>query len=88
MYKLKDGFLVRKIADKTMAVPVGSRTSEIHGMLALSESAELLWGLLQKGAELDELAEALTENYEIDRDTALSDVRKFLSGLKEQGALE
>ncbi len=88
MYKIKDGFIVRKIGDKIMAVPVGSRTSDMHGMVALTESAELLWGLLQDGAELDALVNALTEAYEVDPDVALADVEKFLIGLKEQGALE
>ncbi len=88
MYKLKDGFIVRKIGDKTMAVPVGSRTSDIHGMIALTESGELLWELLKDGAELDSLVNVLTENYDVDKSIAKDDVENFLSGLKEQGALE
>ena len=88
MYKIKDGFIVRKIGGQIMAVPTGSRTSEIHGMIALSESAELLWDALQKGADLEMLAGILTENYEVERSTALADAEKFIAGLKEQGALQ
>ncbi len=88
MYKLKDGFIVRKIGDKTMAVPTGSLTSQIHGMIALTESGELLWSLLETGAEVDTLADVLTENYEVSRETALADTERFIAGLKEQGALE
>lgn len=71
-----------------MAVPTGSRTSEIHGMIALSESGELLWSELEKGADIEALADVLAENYEVERDTALADAEKFVSGLKEQGALQ
>ena len=60
MYKLKDGFIVRKIGDQIMAVPVGTRTSDMHGMIVLSESAELLWGALEKGATIDELVQSLS----------------------------
>ena len=88
VYKLKSGFILRKIGDQIMAVPVGAQTSHIHGMIALSESGELLWNALVNGAEEEGLAELLTENYEVDRETALNDVRLFLQGLKEQGALE
>ena len=88
VYKLKSGFILRKIGDQIMAVPVGAQTSHIHGMIALSESGELLWNALVNGAEEEVLAELLTENYEVDRETALNDVRLFLQGLKEQGALE
>ncbi len=88
MYKIKDGFTVRKIGGQAMAVPTGKMTSEIHGMIALSESGELLWNALQNGAEIETLADILTENYDVERETALADAQKFVSGLKEQGALQ
>lgn len=86
-YKLKDGFVVRKIGEQIMAVPVGKQTSEIHGMIALTESAELLWNKLKTGAEESELVKIITDTYEVDENLAAADVKKFLDGLKEQGAL-
>lgn len=88
MHKIKDGFIIRKIGSQIMAVPTGRMTSEIHGMIALSESGELLWNELQKGADIEMLADVLTENYEVERDVALADAEKFICVLKEQGALE
>ena len=88
VYKLKTGFILRKIADQIMAVPVGPQTSNIHGMIALSESGELLWNALVSGADEEGLVELLTQNYEVDKETALNDVRLFLKGLESQGALE
>ena len=86
-YKLKDGFVVRKIGEQIMAVPVGKQTSEIHGMIGLTESAELLWNKLKTGAEESELVKIITDTYEVDENLAAADVKKFLDGLKEQGAL-
>lgn len=88
MYKVKDGFIIRKIGDRIMAVPTGKLTSEIHGMIALTESGELLWHELEKGVELEALAAVLTENYEVENETALADAEKFVNGLKIQGALQ
>ncbi|MBQ2848460.1 MAG: PqqD family protein [Clostridia bacterium] len=88
MQKIKDGFMIRKIGGQIMAVPTGARTSDIHGMIALSESGELLWKALENGSDAQALADILTDNYEVDRQTALADIEKFLDGLKEQGALE
>ncbi len=87
-YKLKDGFVVRKIGEQIMAVPVGKQTSEIHGVIGLTESAELLWNILKTGAEEEELVNALTDAYEVEKEVAAADVKKFLEGLKKQGALE
>lgn len=86
-YKLKDSFVVRKIGEQIMAVPVGKQTSEIHGMIGLTESAELLWNKLKTGAEESELVKIITDIYEVDENQAAQDVKKFLEGLKEQGAL-
>lgn len=88
MYRLKDGFVIRKIGAQIMAVPTGKMTSEIHGMIALTESGEILWKALEKGADLESLADLLTENYEVSRDVAFSDAEKFVNALEVQGALE
>ena len=87
MYRVKDGFIIRKIGEQVMAVPVGAQTSEMHGMIALSESGELLWSALEKGATVEDLAEILTDNYDVEKNTAIEDVEKFINSLKEQGAL-
>lgn len=88
MYKIKNGFIIRKIGGQIMAVPTGKMTSEIHGMIVLTASGELLWNVLINGAEIENLADVLIENYEVERETALADAEKFVSGLKAQGALE
>lgn len=88
MYKIRNGFIIRKIGGQIMAVPTGKMTSEIHGMIVLTESGELLWNALANGTEIENLADILTENYDVDRETALTDAEKFLNTLKEQGALE
>ncbi len=88
MYKIKDGFIVRKIGNQFMAVPVGSRTSEVHGIIALSESGVLLWSALESGADEAALADILTEHYEVEPSVAMEDVKKFLDGLQNQGVLQ
>lgn len=87
IYKVKPGFILRRLGKQIMAVPVGQQTSQIHGMIALSESGELLWNALTEGAEVSALADLLTAHYEVDRAVALADIERFLSGLNEQGAL-
>ena len=47
--KLKDGFVLREIAGSFMVVPVGKRTQEVPGVIALTESGALLWKKLEEG---------------------------------------
>ncbi|MBE6924043.1 MAG: PqqD family protein [Ruminococcaceae bacterium] len=88
IYKVKDGFLVRRIGGQMMAVPVGQRTSEFHGIIALTESGALLWQALTEGAEPEALTQILLDTYEVTEGRARQDVEAFLRGLRVQGALE
>ncbi|MBO5334048.1 MAG: PqqD family protein [Clostridia bacterium] len=88
MLKVKSGFVLRTIGTQTVAVPIGQRTSDIHGVVALSDSGALLWKELEKGAEKEALINILLDTYEIDRETVVSDLEDFIKGLHEQGALE
>lgn len=88
IYKIKEGFVIRKIGPQVMAVPVGKLTNEIRGMIALSESGAILWNLLLQGASKENLINALLDEYEIDIQTAQQDTERFLEGLAEQGALQ
>lgn len=88
MLKVKDGFVLREIGPQTVAVPVGKRTSEIHGVVSLTESGALLWNKLTEGAEKEELVSLLLEIYDIDEVTASRDVDDFINGLYTQGVME
>ena len=88
MYKLKSGFIIREIGNQIMAVPVGKQTTEIHGMIALSESAKLLWEALEKGSTVENLANILIDNYDVEYDVAKKDAENFVNSLTNQGALE
>ena len=49
--KLKKGFVLRKIGVQYMAVPFGSMTNEVKGMISLTESGYLLWKAMENGAD-------------------------------------
>ena len=86
--KIKSGFVVRKIANQYMAVPVGSRAKELHGMIGLNETAAFLWEQLKEERTEEELAELLYNEYEISEEKALETVQRFCKELQEEGVLE
>ena len=86
--KIASGFVRRTVGDSYMVVPVGMRTRDIPGVIALSESGALLWEKLELDANKDELVEALLDEYEVERDQAEADVDAFVSELRSKGILE
>ena len=81
------GFVVRKIAGETIAIPAGAAARELSGLLALNGSGEFLFGLLQPEQTEDSLVQAMLDTYEIDPDTARVDVVEFLGILRDNGIL-
>lgn len=86
--KIKNGFMLREIAGQWVIVPLGARVVEFNGIMTLSESGSILWRLLEKGADEDELVTALLAEYDVDELTARDDVRLFMSTIVEKELCE
>lgn len=80
--------IIREIAGERILIPVGQAALKIHGMISLSESGLLLWKKLQQDCAEENLVESILKEYDIDRETAVSDVRDFLGKLERIGILE
>ncbi len=80
--KLKDGFMLREIAGQQVVVPLGKRVVEFNGIITLSESAALLWRMLEEGASETEMVEAIVKEYDIDTSTAVNDIKDFIESMK------
>ena len=85
--KIKDGFIVREILDSYMAVPVGERTREVHGVIALNDTGAFLWRMLEEDTSEDKLIASMVKEYEITEKTAKDDIKEYLSFLREKGWL-
>ena len=85
--KIKDGFVLRKIADQYMAVPVGARAKELHGMIGLNETGAFIWERLSNGQSQEEIVKALCEEYEVEEGAAMASVQRFCEKLRAEGML-
>ncbi len=86
--KVKSDFVLRKISDSYVVVPVGDSVVDFSGLINLNESGAILFKLLQKGAEETDLVDALLNEYNVDREVAEADVKKFVAKVKDADILE
>ena len=86
--KIKECFMLRKVADCYVVVPIGAAVAEFNGMINLNEAGAFLWQLLEKDTTAEDVVKAMLEQYEIDEATATTDVDKFIAQLREAGLLE
>ena len=59
-----------------------------NGMITLNSTGGLLFRMLQKGAEPEELYDALQKEYGVEREVAVRDADRFLKSLEKAGVLE
>lgn len=86
--KTKQGFMLRNVAGKDIVVAVGTAAMDFNGMITLNETGAFLWRLLEKGADYDELVEAILKEYDTDEATAREGIDKFLETARDARLLD
>ena len=84
--KLKEGFLLRQVAGKTVVLPSGD-TLDLNMMITLNDTGAFLWKLLEQETDEDALVSALLGEYDVDETTARSSVTAFVAKLYDNGFL-
>lgn len=85
--KIADGFVLKKVADSYVVVPVGENVVDFTSMITINESGEFIWRQLMDDTDIDTVADALCAEYEVDRATAVQDVTDFVNILKDKKVL-
>ena len=86
--KIKEDFILRKVADSYVVVPVNDMTVDFNGIINLTETGAFLFEILQKGADKQELLDKLLSEYEVTSEKAEADIEVFIQKLKDADILE
>mgnify|MGYP001110812902 CR=1 FL=1 len=83
MIRAKKGFILRRLGQEYMVVPVGEAGRDFNGMLRLNETGAFYWREIEKGITKEQLIEKMLERYEeLDKDIACKDLEEFLEEIK------
>ena len=86
--KIKKDFVLRKVADSYVVVPVNKLTLDFNGIITLNETGAFLCERMQKGTSREDLIDALLAEYEVTPDKAAADVDIFIQKAKDADVLE
>lgn len=75
---LNKDFILRNIAGESILVATGSATQDFNGMITLNEVATFILENIDECEREEVLVGKVLEEFEIDEETARSDVREFL----------
>ena len=85
--KRKDCYVLRKVAGKYVIMPTGEESFQFNGMISINETGALLWEKLAEDVTEEELVSAICSEYNIDEQTAVSDVRDFINEVKNSNLI-
>ncbi len=85
--KLKYDFAVREIVGEYVMVPLGQGALEFSGMISTSETGALLVEALNRNVTREFLLERILSEFEVDEQTASSDLDEFLDHLRKLNLL-
>lgn len=86
--KIKEDFILRKIADSYIVVPVNDLTLNFNGIINLNETGAFLFEILQKGATVEELKEKMLAEFDVSSEKASKDIDAFIQKAKDAGVFE
>jgi hypothetical protein len=93
--KAKKGFNLRNVCGQNLIVAEGKENMDFSNIISMNESSALLWEKIQgKDFSVEDLAQILQDEYQIDENTplpreqALQDAATVAGQWKEAGILE
>lgn len=86
--KIKNDFILRKVADSYVVVPVNDTALDFNGIINLNETGAFLFRLMQQGCDKSDLVCKMLEEYEVTEAKAEQDIDKFIEKVKDADILE
>ena len=85
--KIKKGYLLRRLADDWVVVPIGDTSLDFSRMMRVNETGVFIWEMLEVEREREDLVSAILEQYNMDRDTVEKNLNEFLQALYDRDIL-
>ncbi len=81
--QIKKDMMLREIAGENILVPNGNTVLDLNGLFIVTETGAFIWKNLSYVKTEEEILEKMLEEYEVDRETAQSDISDFLQKLRD-----
>lgn len=86
--KTRKGYTLRSLGKEFILIADGFEAVDFSRMISLNETAAFLWKEVEdKDFDAEMLITLLTDNYDIDRETAQNDVATMLKSWSEAGMI-
>ncbi len=85
--KIKEGFVLKPVADSFIIVPVGNDFVDLNAMITVNDTGAFLWELLNDEISEKELVSRMKAEYDAPEEVIENDVKAFLENLRKNNML-
>lgn len=87
--RIKKDFNLREVCGEYIIVAEGKENIDFCNIISMNESSAYLWKQVQnKEFDADTLTELLTDEYDVDKETAMNDVKVLIKQWVDAGIVE
>lgn len=86
--KIKEGFVVREVANQAMVIAVGKASQSFKGMIKMNQTAKDIWFLIKDGLDLEQIVHEMKQKYDIEEEVIKKDVENIIEILKQNLIVE
>jgi len=83
LYQLKSKFVAREVGNELILVPLTGNVAQMSELFTLNETAKFIWENSTEETTIEDMENAITETFTIDRETATKDIENFLKQLEK-----
>lgn len=82
LYQRSSEVVCREVGGESILVPIKNRVGDLESIFVLSPVAARIWSLLDRAVSADQIIDAICTEFEVDRETASTDVNELLASLE------
>ena len=86
--KLRGEFVVRRVMENIVAIPIGQTALRLNGMILLNDVSKVIWDCLEQGTDLERTVTAVTQGFEVSAEEARTDILEFCDKLRNLQLLD
>jgi Coenzyme PQQ synthesis protein D (PqqD) len=79
---LKTRFVTREVGNELILVPLSQNVAQMSELFTMNETARFIWGNSAETNSIDDMVSLMTDNFNIDKETAQKDIALFLDKLE------
>lgn len=86
--KIKENYMLRKVANTFVVVPIGAAVAEFNGMINLNSAGAFLWQQMEADTTFENVLASMLDEFDVEEEIARTDLEKFINELKKANLLD